>query len=132
MIVFDPNHPDKPVRLLTNLLDVPAHVIAELYRWRWQIELFFRWLKVHAHFEHLISQSPNGLKMGFYVSVIATLLIYLHTGRPMSKYAYNMLHLVAIGWTTMERMLPVLEERERQCQLERDRKARKRAEKTSR
>jgi hypothetical protein len=43
----------KQLRLLTDLLDLPAHVIAELYRHRWQIELFFRWLKVHANFRHL-------------------------------------------------------------------------------
>jgi hypothetical protein len=129
VLVFDPDHPDKPIRLITSLLDVPAHVIAAPYRWRWQIELFFRWLKVHAHFEHLISRSKNGMTLGFYVAVIATLLIYLHTGRPMSKYAYNLLGLVAAGWGTIEDMLPILEQRERQCRLERERVARKRAEK---
>ena len=40
--VHDERNPDKPIRLLTSLLDVPAHVIALLYRHRWQIELFFR------------------------------------------------------------------------------------------
>ena len=34
IMIFDPNNPDKPVRLLTSILDVPAHVVGELYRWR--------------------------------------------------------------------------------------------------
>lgn len=130
VVVFDPKNPDKPIRLITSLLDLPAHLIAQLYQWRWQIELFFRWLKVHASFAHLISHSRNGLTMGFYVAVIAVLLIYLRTGRPMSKYAYNLLSLVAAGWGTVADILPILENRERECELARQRLARKRAEKT--
>jgi hypothetical protein len=130
VLVFDPDHPDEPVRLITSLLDVPAHIIAQLYRWRWQIELFFRWLKVHAHFEHLITRSRNGMTLGFYVAVIAVLLIYLRTGRPMSKYAFNLLSFVASGHTTVEAILPILERRERECQRDRQRQAAKRAAKT--
>jgi hypothetical protein len=129
VVIFDSDHPDKPIRLITSLLDLPAHVIAQLYRWRWQIELFFRWLKVHAHFKHMISHSRNGMTMGFYVAVIAILLMYLHTGRPMSKYAYNMLAQVASGWASIEDILPILERRERECEMDRQRQVRKRAEK---
>jgi len=130
VVIFDERHPDKPVRLLTNLLDVEAEMVGQVYRWRWQIELFFRWLKVHAHFRHLISHSQNGLTLGFYVAVIAVLLIYLHSGRKISKYAYNLLCLVAAGWASLEDILPVLERREREKELERKRLARKQAEKS--
>ena len=44
--------------LLTDVLDVPAYVIGTLYRSRWQIELFFKWLKSYANFDHLVSKSP--------------------------------------------------------------------------
>ena len=81
----------KTLRLLSDLLDVPASVVAELYRHRWQIELFFRWLKVHASFEHLTSHSRNGITPGFYVAVIAAMLLCLHTQKPLSKYGYNLL-----------------------------------------
>jgi hypothetical protein len=130
ILIFDPNHPDKPVRLLTSLLDVAAHVVGELYRWRWKIELFFRWLKVHANFEHLMSHSKNGVTVGFYIAVIAVLLMYIHTQTPVSKYAYVMLGLVATGQATMEDIMPILERRERECELDRQRRARKRAQKT--
>jgi hypothetical protein len=127
VVIFDPDHPDKPIRLITSILDLPAHVIGQLYRWRWQIELFFRWLKVHAHFKHMISHSRNGMTMGFYVAVIAILLMYLHTGRPMSKYAYALLAQVASGWATIEDILPILERRERECEMDRQRQAKRRA-----
>ena len=119
IVVFDPRNPTKPLRLVTSLLDVPARVVAQLYRHRWQIELFFRWLKVHAHFAHLVSRSKNGMTLGFHVAVIATLLIYRHSGRPMSKYAYNLLSLVAAGWGTVEAALAVLERREAACARDR-------------
>lgn len=131
VVVFDANNPDKPVRLLTSMIDVPPRVIALLYRWRWQIELFFRWLKVHAHFAHLISRSRNGMTLGFYVAVIAVLLIYLRTGRPMSKYAFNLLSYLAAGCGTMETTLAILERRERECERERQRQKARRAAKTS-
>jgi hypothetical protein len=129
IIIVDPNNPDKPLRLLSSILDVPANIVGELYRWRWKIELFFRWLKVHANFEHLISHSENGVAVGFHIAIIAVLLIYIHTQQPVSKYAYVMLGLVATGQATMDDILPILERRERECQLDRLRRARKKAEK---
>lgn len=127
VIILDPNRPDHPVRLLTSLLDVEAHVVGTIYRQRWQIELFFRWLKVHAHFEHLISHSNNGVTLGFHVAIIAVLLIYLHTGRQPSKYAYNILCWAAAGYGSIDQLLPILQRREREAELARQRLARKKA-----
>jgi hypothetical protein len=137
VVIFDPRNPAKPLRLLTNLTDVEAQVIGEVYRWRWQIELFFRWLKVHAHFRHVISHNKNGLTLSFYVAdfgelsrvVIGVLLIYLHTGRRVSKYAYNLLSMVAQGWADLADILPVLERREHEKELARRRLERKKAQK---
>ena len=117
----------KPVRLLTNLLDLPARVIADLYRRRWQIELFFRWLKVWAGFEHLISQSRNGVTFQFYVAVIGCLLMHVRTGRKVNKYSLFLFGQVAAGHATLEHILPMLERIEREKELERLRLARKRA-----
>jgi Transposase DDE domain len=127
VVVFDARNADKPIRLLTSMMDVPPRIIALLYQWRWQIELFFRWLKVHAHFEHLISRSKNGMTLGFYVAVIAVLLMYLRTGRPMSKYAFNLLSYVAAGCGTIETTLAILERREKECERERQRYRARRA-----
>lgn len=126
VILLDPTT-GRPVRLLTSLMDEPAHLIGQIYRHRWQIELFFRWLKVHAHFRHLISRSQNGLELGFYVAVVAVMLIYLHSGRKPGLYAYNMLCAVAMGWAKVADILPVLERRDRERRLELERLARKRA-----
>ena len=117
------------LRLLTSLRDLPAEVVALIYQWRWQIELFFRWLKCYANFAHLISHSRQGVLLNFYVVVIGVLLMYLQTGGRPSKYLFVLLGLVAGGGATLEEILPILRERERQCALARASAARRRAKK---
>ncbi|MCX5662266.1 MAG: IS4 family transposase [Planctomycetota bacterium] len=116
----------KEVVLLTDLLDPPAHVVAALYRNRWQVELFFKWLKCTAAMEHAVSRSPRGLTMQFYVAMIGTLLLHLSTGRRVSKYALFWLGSVAAGRATWEEMQKGLERIEREKELERARLARRR------
>jgi hypothetical protein len=119
----------KPLRLLTNLLDLPAHIIAALYRQRWQVELFFRWLKVWVGFKHLISHSKKGVTFQFYVAVIACLLMHVRTGRKVNKYSVFLFSQVAAGAVSLETILPMLERIEREKELERQRLARKKAQK---
>lgn len=117
----------RTLRLLTTLLDVPAHLIAALYRQRWQIELFFRWLKVHANFRHLTSHSENGVSLSFYIAVIAQLLISLHTNQPLNRYGMMALGMVAAGVCDVEEILPILEKRHRERMLQKMRLERKKA-----
>ena len=129
VIVQSPDEPGGAIRLLTNLLEVEAWAIALLYRYRWQVELFFRWLKVFANFSHLISESRQGVLLSFYVAVIGVLLMYLHTGAKPSKYAFSLLSLVASGASTLEEIAPILAERERRIALEAARRARRKQDK---
>ena len=79
------------------------------------------------------------MTLGFYVAIIAeegrspppVLLMYLRTGRPMSKYAFNLLRYVAAGCGTMETTLAILERRERECERDRQRQKTRRAAKAS-
>lgn len=115
------------LRLMTNLLDVPAHVIGLLYRQRWQVELFFRWLKTIANFNHLISHSPQGVLMQLYTTIIGVMLMYLHTGYRPSKYLFSLLSTGA----SLEEILPILRERERRNALDRESAQRRAAKKKS-
>ena len=119
VVIDSPDEPGGEIRLLTNLLDVQAWVIGLLYRYRWHVELFFRWLKCFANFAHLISESREGVLLSFYVAVIGVLLMYLHTGAKPSKYAFSLLGLVAAGGATLEEIAPILAERERRIALDR-------------
>jgi hypothetical protein len=130
VVIIPPEDPNSPIRLLTNLLDLDAWVIGLLYLHRWQIELFFRWLKCYAHFDHLVSHNREGVLLSFYVAVVGVTLMYLHAGHRPSKYLFSLMGMVANGSATLEEIMPILRERERRNQLERDRVARKRAQKT--
>ena len=122
--VFDPVRREE-VELLTTLLDVPARLIGQLYRHRWSIELFFRWLKCVAKVKHLFSESNNGITMQFYVVIIATLLMYLRTGHRPSVYTFVLLSSAAAGDLRLEKVPEVLERIARERELERLRRAKK-------
>ena len=81
------------------------------------------------NFRHLISESRNGILLSFYTAVIGVLLLYLHSGRKPSKYGFNMLCLVADGSASLQEIIPILERRERERELARQRLARLKAEK---
>lgn len=126
VIEYEEKGQPSQLRLITNLQEAPAHVIATLYRHRWQVELFFRWLKSYANFGHLISHSREGVETHFYVTVIAVLLMYLHTGYRPSKYLFALMGQVGAGVATLEEIMPILRERERQNELARQSAARRR------
>ena len=63
------------LRIVTNDLDAPAEEIAELYRRRWQIELFFRWVKQSLKIRHFLGTSENAVRIQIAVALIAFLLL---------------------------------------------------------
>jgi hypothetical protein len=128
-ISYEDHGEQKTLRVITNLLDVSAKTIALLYQSRWQVELFFRWFKSIGHFGHLISYAREGVLTHLYVTIIAVLLMYLHTGYRPSKYMFALLSQVAAGAATLDEILPILRERERRKELDRASAARRRGKK---
>jgi hypothetical protein len=97
--------------LFTNRLDWPAELVGLIYRHRWQIELFFRWLKCTASFRHFFSESPQGMTLQLYIALIGTLLLALATGATPSSYDFALLSHVASGLMTLEGALTVMAKR---------------------
>jgi IS4 transposase len=56
---------------LTNNFDIPALTVAELYRNRWRIELFFKWIKQHLKIKSFFGTSPNAIGIGEGLSAFA-------------------------------------------------------------
>jgi IS4 transposase len=67
----------KVLRILTNDLDARAQEIADLYKRRWQIELFFRWVKQTLKIKHFLGRSENAVRIQIAVALIAFLLLRL-------------------------------------------------------
>ncbi len=61
--------------LLTNQFDLPAIVIAELYRHRWKVELFFKWIKQHLRLRSFYGRSPNAVRCQIWSAICAYLMV---------------------------------------------------------
>jgi transposase len=70
----------KILRIVTNDLDAPAAELAELYKRRWQIELFFRWIKQTLKVRHFFGTSENAVRIQIAVALIAFLLLRMAHG----------------------------------------------------
>lgn len=83
--------PGDTMWIVTNRLDLSAETVALVYRCRWQIELFFRFLKHTLGCEHLLSHCENGIQLQLYSAIIACLLIALYTGGKPNKATRELL-----------------------------------------
>lgn len=101
---FRTNESEYNFLLATDRLDLPAEVIALIYRYRWQIELFFRWFKCILGCRHLLAQSENGVTIQVYCALIASLLITLWTGCKPTKRTFEMLCFYFMGWASDEEL----------------------------
>lgn len=69
---------NKKSYVLTNIFDLPAEGIIEIYKRRWDIEVFFRFLKQELNFKHLGATSTNGIKVMMYSTLIASMLVMIY------------------------------------------------------
>ena len=91
--------------LVTNRLDLDAELIAVAYRYRWAVELFFRWVKCVLGCRHLLSQGINGVRIQVYAALMASLLMSLWVGRAPTKRTYEMLCFYLSGWASEEEVV---------------------------
>ena len=103
---------DKEVlRLVTNLgpEELSAGEVALLYKERWRIELFFRWLKCILGCRHWLAESPQGVALQIYLALIAALLLQLYTGRAPTKRMMELIQFYLLGVASLEELCAGLE-----------------------
>jgi len=108
----------KPIRLVkvealdTTLLlatgvdakTMSAELVALAYRYRWQIELFFKWIKCILKCRHLLAESPQGVQIQLYCALIAAMMLFAMTGRKPTKRDMEMIQFYFAGWATFEEL----------------------------
>ena len=80
---------DKRFVFLTNNFVIPAPTVAALYRCRWQVELFFKWIKQHLRIKRFYGTSPNSVKTQVWIAVAVYVLVAImkkRLGLPHSLY----------------------------------------------
>jgi hypothetical protein len=96
---------DHTLVLLTDQLDLDVELIGLLYRYRWQIELFFRWFKKVLAADRLLALSQSGMTIVVYCALIASLLVTLWTGRKPTKRTFEMICFYFSGWASQEELI---------------------------
>jgi hypothetical protein len=96
--------------LATSRLDLDAELVALGYRFRWTVELFFRWLKCILGCRHLLANSHEGVTIQVYLAIIASLLISLWVGRKPTIRTLEMIQFYFTGWATEEELLAHLDQ----------------------
>jgi hypothetical protein len=82
-----------------------AEVVGLIYRRRWSIELFFRWIKCILKSRHFFAESPKGVAIQMYLALIAAVMLQGITGRRPSKRLMELLQFYAMGWASVEEVL---------------------------
>ncbi len=94
--------------LLATDLEIEAELIALIYRYRWQIELFFKWLKSILGCRHLMAESPEGVTIQIYSALIAALMLQALTGKRPGKRAMELIQMYLMGYAYLKEVIALL------------------------
>jgi IS4 transposase len=98
---------NKRLKFLTNNFVLPAVTIAQTYKCRWQVELFFRWIKQHLRIKSFFGTSPNAVKTQIWIAVSIYLLVAVVRKRlSLRASLYQILQILSV---TLFEKVPILQ-----------------------
>ena len=103
------------LRLLTNLCatQAPSELVSIMYRRRWQIEGFFKWLKCLLGCRHWLAESQRGATIQLYLALIASVLLQSAIGERPNKRMLEAIQLYQMGWARLEELMTVIQKEQR-------------------
>jgi Domain of unknown function (DUF4372)/Transposase DDE domain len=97
--------------LLTNNFSIPALTVAALYRYRWQIELFFKWIKQHLRIKSFFGTSDNSVKTQIWIAVTVYVLVAIVKKRlALKQDLYTLLQIFSLTLFEKTPILSVLQQ----------------------
>jgi transposase len=103
---FDPER-SKRLKFLTNNFTLPARTIADIYRQRWQVELFFKWIKQHLRIKAFYGTSENAVKTQIWIAVSIYVLVAIVRKRlGLEVSLYQILQILSV---TLFEKTPILQ-----------------------
>jgi hypothetical protein len=88
--------------------ELNAELLVLIYRSRWRVELFFKWLKCILGCRHWLAESERGVALQVYCALIAALLLLRHSGRRPGKRAMEMIRFYLLGYATLDELSTAL------------------------
>jgi hypothetical protein len=108
-VVFYDEKTDKRLGFFTNNFELPALTIAQLYKCRWQVELFFKWIKQHLRIKAFFGTTPNAVKTQIWIAISAYVLVAIVKKRPGAEASlYTILQILSLTLfekTTLDQLL---------------------------
>ncbi|MCC5839867.1 MAG: IS4 family transposase [Opitutales bacterium] len=98
----------KLIRLVTTLTESDAVELCMLYRYRWEIETFFKWLKCILGTRGFLAESRNGITAQLYIALIMALMLAAFTGTRPNKRQMEAIQLYLMGWMTEDELAAAL------------------------
>ena len=96
-IRFHDTEHDKELIFLTNNFDLPALTIAQLYRCRWQVELFFKWIKQHLRIKAFYGTTENAVKTQIWIAITVYILVAIVKKRlKIEASLYTILQIMSL------------------------------------
>jgi len=97
-IRFYDKETDNDLEFLSNNFDLKAEEIAQLYKYRWKVELFFKWIKQHLKIKSFWGRSQNAVKIQVYSAIIAYCLVALVRNKlKVDRSIYEILQILSIS-----------------------------------
>lgn len=113
-IKFYDNETDSTYVFLTNDFNLPALTVAQLYKYRWQIELFFKWVKQHLSIKSFWGRSGNAVKTQICIALCAYLLVaILKKKLSIKRNSYEILQILSVSMFDKTPLIKLVSE----CQL---------------
>jgi hypothetical protein len=101
----------RSLTFLTNNFTLAATTIARLFKCRWQIELFFKWIKQHLHIKAFYGTSPNAVKTQLWIAIATYVLVAIIKKRlNIDAPLYNILQILSVTLFEKSPLLQVLSE----------------------
>ena len=99
-VVYHDEEQDREFVFLTNDFELPALVVGELYRNRWSVELFFKWLKQHLKIKKFWGTSENAVRIQIYCAIITYCLVsIIKHDMKLERSVYEILQIIGISLT---------------------------------
>lgn len=107
IVKFFDDKKEQQINLLTNQMTLPAYTIAELYRYRWQVELFFKWIKQHLRIKAFYGTSENAVKTQIWIAIsVYVLVAIIKKQLKIDPSLYTILQIFSI---TLFEKIPILQ-----------------------
>lgn len=115
-VVFYDHDGNRTFVFYTNNFDVTAEDVALLYKYRWHVELFFKWMKQHLRIKEFYGTSENAVKIQIYAAIIAyCLVVIVQEDMKINFQTYDVLRILSTALLTKMPLHDLLTEQKEEC-----------------